>query len=324
MRFLANEVNQSFERDPTLNYEYERNRSQHALAAAGNSELENFVEGIDFLTQALENPLAPPTRWHHTDMYGEFDKWGYEVNSNLTDVGFVALRGVTTGGFEVSTKQWTPRGPYVPGTEISVRTDAIYLPNTAYNVLEFNVETETSKLTSVTSDEVGRINVSTNHEPHQFGIFQTGDPAELTVVGQIVDDRTQFLTQGLPGQLKLRLLNRGGSAASGVTATISTLERNVTIENPVIELGELAPGAVAWSPTIRINPNKEPPTNRTDHRIRFDIDFSDGGHEEVFVGQLFDVPDFMDIHVDDGVDVSRDRFGARGTGNGDGEVNPSK
>lgn len=66
------------------------------------------------------------------------------------------------------------------------------------------------------------------------------------------------------------------------------------------------------------------PTNRIDHRVRFDIEFSDGRREEVFVPTLFGVPEFEDIKIDDGQDVSRDRFGARGTGNGDGLVNPGE
>ncbi|MCA9213065.1 MAG: hypothetical protein KDB27_08370, partial [Planctomycetales bacterium] len=69
---------------------------------------------------------------------------------------------------------------------------------------------------------------------------------------------------------------------------------------------------------------KPAPDNRIDHRIRFDIEFSDGRREEVFVPELFEVAEFEEILIDDGQDVSRDRFGSRGTGNGDGLVNPGE
>lgn len=64
----------------------------------------------------------------------------------------------------------------------------------------------------------------------------------MVIVGQLVDESTQFLRQGEPGQLRLQLLNRGGSVSSGLTATISTLEPNVTIENSTVVLDDLASG----------------------------------------------------------------------------------
>lgn len=323
LRFLNEEVNQSFQRDPTIDYEFELNDSAHALVAPATG-IENFAEGIEYLVNAFQDPLPSPTRWHHADMYADFDKWGYQVTSNLVEEGFIALRGVTQGGFELSTMKWTTQGPYVPGVQLDVQTDALYAPNSEYSILDYNVSQGTTTMSTVMSDSQGRIAVSSNEERHQFGIFQDGDPAELVVVGQVVDDAGQFLTQGQPGNLKLRILNRGGSLSSGLTATISTLEPNVTIDNPIVALDSLGPGDTAWSTEIKITANRTAPENRVDHRIRFDIVFSDGREEEVFVSQFFDGPEFADIQIDDGEDVSADRFGARGTGNGDGIVNPGE
>lgn len=324
LRFLNEEVNQSFQRDPSIDYRYELNDSEHALMAL-TDPFENFSEGIDFLVNAFENPTNRPLRWHHTDTYPEFDKWGYNVTSNLVDPGLISLRGVTPGGFEVSTKKWTTAGPYIPGVQVQVQTDAIYSPNTEYQVLNYNVTHGMSTISAVASDSLGRIALNSNEEENQFGIFQNGDPAELVVVGQLVNRSGQFLNQGQPGDLQLKFLNRGGSASKGLTATISTVEPNVTIENPTISLADLGSGETAWSPEIRITPNKAAPDNRIDHRIRFDIEFSDGHKEEVFVVQYFDLPDFEDIRIDDGVGISGSRGApGEGTGNADGVVNPGE
>ncbi|MCA9217691.1 MAG: hypothetical protein KDB27_31695, partial [Planctomycetales bacterium] len=261
LRFLGDEVNQTFQRDPTLSYEFELNESNHALAAR-DSKIENFAEGINFLVDVFQNPLPRPTRWHHTDMDAEFDKWGYQVTSNLLEPGFISLRGVTHGGFEVSTKKWTAEGPYVPGVEINIQTDSLYQPNTDYQLLSYNLARDSASTSTVTSDAQGRITVSANHEDNQFGIYNQGDPAELVTVGHLVDGSRQFLSQGQTGDLRLRFLNRGGSATSGMTATISTLEPNVTIENPTVVLDDIDLGATVWSPAIKINAAKPAPDNR--------------------------------------------------------------
>ncbi|MCA9259535.1 MAG: alpha/beta fold hydrolase [Planctomycetales bacterium] len=324
LRFLNAEVNESFQRNPDVNYEYELNVSDHALAAR-NAPFENFAEGVEFLLNAFDSPQARPSRWHHTDTYAAFDVWGYDVASNLNESGLIALRGVTEGGFEVSTKKWTDEGPYVPGVNVNVVTDAIYAPNTPYKVLDYNVAQGVSSLATVVSDAAGRISVSANHEKHQFGIYQEGDAAELVVLGHQVDEGGRFLTQREPAGLQLKFLNRGGASSAELTATISTLEPNVVINNPVLVLGDLEPGAVAWSPEILVTPNKSAPSNRIDHRIRFDIEFSDGRKEEVFVPQYFDTPDFTDIRIDDGRGISGSRGApGEGTGNADGIVNPGE
>jgi len=323
LRFLNEEVNQSFERDPTLNYEFEVNKSGHSIVSTATGT-ENFEESLDFLANAFQNPLPKPTRWHHTDMYADFEKWDYRVTSNLVEEGFIALRGVTQGGFEVSTAKWTGGGPYVSSVSVNVRTGPSYTPNTQYNVLDYNIAQDTTSMSTVMSDSDGMITVTSNQEKRQFGIFRDGDPSELVVVGQVVDDSTQFLTQGQNGNLKLKILNRGGSLSSGITATISTLEPNIVIENPTISLDNLGSGDMFWSPEIKITANKTAPKIRTDYRLRFNIDFSDGRQEEVFVPEFFDVADFTDITIDDGQDVSPDGFGILGTGNADGIVNPGE
>ncbi len=128
-------------------------------------------DAFDFVLASFKNPLPAPERWHHADLYPDFNIWGYQVESNLAEPGFIEMNGVTKGGMRISTSKWQPHGWVIPGVQIKVRTPTVYEPNTCYTLLNYNVNRK-QELVSQESDAEGRIGFSVNHEPHQIGIYK--------------------------------------------------------------------------------------------------------------------------------------------------------
>jgi hypothetical protein len=264
-----------------------------------------FTDAFNFVMEAFANPVSKPERWHHADLYSDFEVWGYEIDSDLDEPGFIELHGVTRGGIGITTKKWQPEGIPVPDVKINVKTAPLYQPNLTYSLLSYNQKKNEKTINTVRSDVDGRIHFSVNGEPHQFGIFRKNDPAEIVLLDHKVNGETAFLDHKKESNMKLRLLNRGGSVGEGLTVTLSTTTDNVEIHNPTIKIRDIPSAEDAWmEQDFRVTASNEPPADGSPFRVRFYITVTDKGQtvwqDEFDAPVYFDVPEFTEIGIDDG------------------------
>jgi len=282
-----------------------------------------FSDAFEFVAEAFRNPEPAPERWHHADIYPDFRIWGYEVESNLNEPGFIDMKGVTRGGFGISTKSWEPDGKPLKGVNIRVKTAPLYSPNTVYTILDYSHSTGSAKICQLTSDKSGRITVDTDNENHQIGIFRKKDPPEIVFIKHNVNDKGSFLDQKDENSLNLTFLNRGGSKAEKVLVTLSTDVPGVSIANPVIELGSLPSCELKALPQgFKITARNKPPSDGSPFMIRFNLAIRDGKNrvwkDEFDVPVFFDVPEFTHLGIDDG---DSEVFGS---GNGNNIAEPGE
>lgn len=297
--YLNTEVHKGALREAGLDYTYQAYEGGHDLKAA------EFKDAFDFVIAAFNNPLPAPQRWHHADIYPKFSVWGYDVNSNLAQPGFVELHGVTKGGLTTLTRKWQPDGMLIPGVQLTVKTAPVYKPRTTYTLLDYTATTDVKKTSTVTSDTAGRITIATDHQQHIFGISEKNGPAEVVVAGYKANNEGRFLEHKKPCNLQLKLLNRGGSMANGLKITLSTTTAGVTIDNPVIETAAIESGQVQWSAlSFKIIANNNPPEDGTTPYIRFNVTISDDKgntwHDEFDALVMYAVPEFTEVGIDDG------------------------
>jgi enterochelin esterase-like enzyme len=315
--YLNNEVIQGALREDDLSFSYDVYKGSHDITP------EQFKDAFEFVAESFRHPLPEPERWHHADLYPDFDIRGYEVRSNLSKRGYIDMRGVTKGGLGISTKAWEPDGVNIPGVTISIKTPAMYKPNTSYTLFDYNVTKDLKSTSAIMTDAAGKISFSVNHENHQIGIYSKGDPPEITYVSHKVNDKGIFLDQDKECRLGIRLLNRGGSAAKDITINLSTTNADVRISNPVIKLENLPQGESLWLPVdFNVIASDKPPTDGSPFRIRFNLTISDNKHhlwKDEFDAPLFyDVPAFTQIGIDDG---DSEIFGS---GNGNNIAEPGE
>ena len=315
--YLNNEVIQGALRETGLDFTWQKYEGTHTLTP------DQFKDAFKFVVESFSNPLPDPKRWHHSDLYPNFDIWGYEVRSNMDKRGFIELKGVTKGGLGIGTKGWEPDGKIIPGVQIKVKTPAIYIPNTTYSLLDYNETTDAKNISTVTSNKTGNINFSVNHENHQIGIFRKNDPPEITYVEHKVNGKGIFLEHKSECQLGIRLLNRGGRGAKGIKVNISTSTEGVSISNPTLELEKLASGDLSWLPVdFKVTPSNKPTVDGSPFRIRFNLTITDNNkntwNDEFDAPVFYDVPDFTQIGIDDG---DSEIFGS---GNGNNIAEPGE
>jgi enterochelin esterase-like enzyme len=314
---LNQEVINGALREADLDFTYNVYNGGHAITP------EQFRDAFEFVTASFKKPLPDPERWHHADLYPDFDIWGYEIRSNLNRSGFIDMKGVTGSGMGISTKSWEPDGTIIPGIKINIRTPAKYQPGTAYTLLDYNSTEDTISLSEVRSDKDGRISFAVNHENHQIGLFHAGDPAEITYVSHRVNGKGLFLDHKSECRLGIRLLNRGGSDAKGIIIKLSTSTDGVTIANPLIDLANLASGELIWLPVdFKVTAANQPAKDGSPFHIRFNLTISDNQQlvwkDEFDAPVYYDVPAFNRIGIDDG---DSEIFGS---GNGNNIAEPGE
>ena len=315
--YLNDEVHAGALRESNLAYEYQVYEGGHSLMPP------DLKDALNFVVSSFENPLPVPDRWHHADLYPDFDIWGYEVSSDLNEPGYIDMKGVTKGGMRISTRKWQPQGRLIPGVQINMKTAPIYKPNTVYTLFDFNETQETKDISTITSDIEGRLSLSVNHESHQIGIYSENDPAEIVYIAHKINNKGVFLDANNECNLKLRLLNRGGNAGRKIKLTLSTSTKDVTIANPTIEIDNIKSGELVWlSSDFKISAANKPPSNAAPFRIRFNLTITDNKNhtwkDEFDVSVFFDVPEFTNIGIDDG---DSEIFGS---GNGNNIADPGE
>ncbi|HJZ40968.1 MAG TPA: alpha/beta fold hydrolase [Bacteroidales bacterium] len=315
--FLNNEVISGALRESGLDFSYRVYEGSHSITPG------QFRDAFEFVTSSFTNPVPTPVRWHHADLYPDFDVWGYSVRSNLDKPGFIVMEGVTAGGLGIGTRAWEPDGIPIPGVQIRITTPGIYQPDTKYTLLDYNATRDEKSTTTATSDKSGKISFTVNHENHQFGIYRKIDPAEITVTGYQVNGQGLFLDHHKECRLGIRLLNRGGSEAGGIKVTLSTSTAGVTIANPVIEFGKLSSGDLGWLPVeFAVTASNLPPADGSPFRIRFNLSITDDKkhtwHDAFDAPVMYDVPEFTQVGIDDG------DSGIFGSGNGNNTAEPGE
>ena len=300
-----------------LDFDYQSYPGPHSLT------FPQFADAFHFVLASFQKPVENPARWHHADLYPFFEVWGYQVNSNLKEPGFIELRGVTKGGLATTTRKWQPDGVVIPGVEMTIQTAPIYKPNSLYNLLDYNKSANSQSVRQVKSDANGRLTFTANHQPHYFGIYEKNGAPEVVAVSYQNSDSSQFLYHKKQSHLNIRLLNRGGRTAKNVKISLSCSKEGVVIANPVQEAGSLKAGELKWlNAGFNVNVNSAPPSDGSSPYIRFNLVITDDeGHswkEEVDALVMYDVPAFTEIGIDDG---DSEIFGS---GNGNNIAEPGE
>lgn len=296
---LNDEVHAGALQEGNLIYEYQVYEGGHSLRE------EDFTDAFNFVLSSFENPAPELDRWHHANLYTDFDIRGYEIRSNKSEPGFIEMKGVTKGGMRIASREWEPLGPSIPGVKIEVRTPPLYEKNTSYTLRDYNETKDELKQYKVESDGEGRIAFNVNHESHQIGIAGKKDAApEIVFLDHQVNGKGIFLDHHKESILNLRLLNRGGKAGKKLKVELSCSNTDVIIDNPSMEIDDLLPGSPLWTSSgFRVTANNMPPTDGSPFRLKFQLRVSDKKNtwvDEFEVPVMYDVPEFSNLGIDDG------------------------
>ena len=302
------------------NYQWKIYDAEHSTCGLG--------EMFDSIMYTFEHPMPKPARWHHAEVYPNFDVWDYKVSSDRNVPGFTVLENVDRRGFRSAVREFVPDGQLIKNVELMITTAPLYEKNQQYVINDLDLSTSKSTQTVVQSNNEGRLMITLNGSLHEVGINKKTDKAELSIAEFKIADGG-WATHGKEVKLLLRIANKGISASSNAKATISSFRNNVKIVNGSTSFGsigvnEIKDGGVPLSFVSSVD---------SVDILKFRVDINDNNiqwKQYIEIPVRKEVKEITDFEIADGrtiavtgsgIDVSTILLGK---GNGDGIANPGE
>ncbi len=298
--------------------DYWKFKGGHMVDLPGETKV--FEMAMNFIATSFKKPGSIPQNFTHYDLYNNFEVWGYRVESNKPEPGYITLRNVNKQGFGIYTQRWLPLGPFIEKVNIKVTSPPIYTPNSSYRLRTCNKESGIVKNTEIKSDNKGIISAETDGSGHEIGIFRTTDPPYLSFL-KYSTSGNRYLKTEQPDKLFLTLFNRSSKIMEPIHVSIKTSDNSIIFTDSIIILKKPGNESVIKLPAIKLTCNKQPPTHAEPWEVKFYIHITSGKYswkDEFVVPVMFEAPYFQNLKMDDGLSI-RDK--AFGTGNADGIVN---
>lgn len=321
---LNREVNEGALHDGDLTYQYWEFDGGHKVDNLGETVV--FEKAMDFVAHAFDNPQHRREYWHHYDLYKDFRVWGYSVNSNKEKPGFIYLRHVSKAGFGLYTNQWLPDGPPVEGEYSILTTAPIYDSQTEYLIKTYDQENDTIALFSKSTDQEGRLTLVLGGTGSEVGIYKKGGRPNLVFLNYSLQKGRRMIRIGKENSLLVKIGNLGGELdiSKKILFELRTNDNNVSVTQPNGEFMPKLDQQKLVLPPITIYCSKSAPSDAQPISVKFNLTMKYDSltfREEFDVPVSFDVPDFTDVAIDDGILIRDSIFGI---GNGDGIAEPGE
>ena len=294
---------------------------------------------------AATNGELQPAGWSHYDLYPDFSVWGYQVESDKHEPGFLNLDQVDKNGWRFCTRRWLPDGPSLDEVQVHITTAPLYTPNTVYGLATYRTVADAVTMSSVISDSAGRISVKSDGAGGATGIFTENETPEFVFLDYSTDPKTtapghRMLAVAANDQLFIRLFNRGGEVRDPrqIRVRLYTKDPSIRIKDSIVTITVLPGQRITALPPLTLSCSKTPPPHAEPADIRFHLAVNWSGKavraysgnkpgkagmddrvasvsDEFIVPVFFKAAAFDSIRVDDGRQI-RDTI--IGEGNGDG------
>lgn len=277
-----------------VSYDYQSFDGGHMVDHAGETKV--FEGALRFVTDGFKTALPIPLTWSHYDLYPDFEVWGYKVESNLQQPGYLHFRHVNKTGFGLYTHRWLPLGPAIKGVEAKVTTAPVYQPGQQYQLVQYNVLTGGLHREQLLADTEGRLHLK-QPAATETGIYRKGDPPAW--IG--LDHNVRFLKNG-QNNLQLRLLNRGGERVQDLHIRIRTNDSAVVITDSVIRIKAQPGKRILQLPPVRITNRKQSPPHGEPFEVKLLLQITAGDQvfeDEMILPVWFNVPVLTDIRIND-------------------------
>lgn len=301
--------------------DYWKFKGGHMVDSPGETRV--FEAAMNFITASFKKPSLFTQNFTHYDLYNNFDVWGYRVESNKQEPGYITLRNVSEQGFGIFTQRWLPSGPVIEDVKIKLSTPPLYIPNTGYKLRTCNRESGVVKNTEIRSDNNGVITFETDGTGHEIGIYRPNDPPYLSFLNYKTSGKT-YLKTGQSDKLFITLFNRSNKITEPIHISIKTRDNSIKLADSIVTLENPGNDAVINLPAITLTCNKQPPVHAEPWEIKFYMQISSGKYvwsDEFVVPVMFDVPYFQNLNIDDGITLREKVFGQ---GNADGTANKNE
>ena len=324
--FLNYEIKNGAEWEGMPHFEYWQGFGGHKVDDPGETKI--FEMAMQFIINRFHRPIPLQKAWSHYDLYPEFDVWGYTVESNKAEPGFLYLRNVSPAGFGFYTRRWAPDGPPIENCTATVTTAPLYKRGESYELAVYRQGSEKPVLLKKKADGDGRIQIELTGDGCEVSISHASQPADFIVFGHQLAGGKRYVRVNGKNELYITFLHRGGDAYEGnVQLTVNCTEPTVSLSNAVQDIVLDTKGSTFQCRPIGVTCTKTPPPDGSPPWIKLNVQVRCGhevSYDVITLPVFFDVPYFANITIDDGRLGSDSAQQIFGTGNGNGLAEASE
>jgi len=322
--YLNTEVKNAAGWEGLTNFEYWLGDGNHGVDEPG--EIAVFETAVRFICEKFQNPTPLNKTWSHYDLYPDFNLWGYSVESDKSEPGFLFLRNVSPTGFGLYSQKWLPDGPAIKNCNVKITTAPVYKRGQVYDVAVYQQNGEVVNLKQTAGND-GRLRFELNGDGCEVSIAGKPVTANFVLLNHRLKGEKRFIRPSEENELTLTLLNRGDRrkyAGKTVRLSVSCADPDVSLFNShqTIKLDEK--GEFLQSRPVGIHCRKTPPADASPAWLKLNVEVCYDGDlftDNLTIPVFYDVPVFKHIQIDDGDGVRGTAFGV---GNGDGQANASE
>lgn len=318
IRSYHNDMNRSWSQLMD-NYSWKIYDAEHSTCGLG--------EMFDTIMSTFDHPLPVPDRFNHTEVYPEFDVWGYHISTDRSVPGFTIIENAGKRGFRCAVREFVPDGQLISNVNVMITTPPLYEKNKEYIINDLDLASGNATSSVVTSDANGKLMFEMNGSLHEVGINLKTDKAELSAASYKLID-AGWASSGKENKIEISVLNKGAANAKNVVATITPFRNTALVSNNKIRIGNIGVNERKAGPPFLFTLKDD-----TVNVVKFRIDIQEGNNRWL---QFIDVPvkkeasPFKEIVVADGRTLPVVKSGIEietitlGKGNGDGIANPGE
>ncbi len=233
------ETRDAYARAEGVEFEYRRDEYHRHWATS-------IGETFDFHRRAFEQARLdnPPEEFTHSNAYGSFSVWGYDVEAAGETPGYTYLENVRQGGLRIRTRRWAPDGPPVEDRRIEVLTAPLYRADAEYRLLDLSLMTGKTHETTVLADASGRLKIQVDGAGHQIGIVGAGTGGAPPVLLPVTERDRLLVPPNEDRPLPIRVFNPRGVALKDVRVRISTEDPTAELSREEVTIAEIPAGGV--------------------------------------------------------------------------------
>ncbi len=145
---------------------------------------------LDFHMKEFSKQHKLPHNWCHISPgFPVFAVWNYQFNINRSVPAFTILKNVTPSHFRIIDRTFIPDGKIVRNEKVTVLTDALYEPETEYEIVSYNLSNQSFAGSKLKSDSEGRLSIGLEGGGNVVGI--TGENNSNHAILRIVPKGNQ-------------------------------------------------------------------------------------------------------------------------------------
>jgi hypothetical protein len=187
----------------------------------------NVKGQFDFHMRNFRNPVPRPPKWHHIDVFPNFNVWDYTIKSNREVPGFTILENVQKQGFKISSRKWLPDEPSITNQTIHILSDSLYSSGEKYRLVTSQEPYNQVEEQTITANAQGPINIISDGTSTDVGIYKKGDSGYLSMAGFELSDNMPKAGKVL--EVTPILFNKGGQHLVNIEVELISNDAGVEV-----------------------------------------------------------------------------------------------